>query len=546
MESERGGIKGVGAGLYWLFSETGRAITSPIGVAGGFLDAIRGWRYSRQWLRFWFHLPSAILILTVYLTYAFSMFERTDGKVQRYAVAGEQVLSTRTMERASFSGFKFMSPGDAAKELEGSRASDKFARQYAQLLAERVITIQSTNPLARYRLALLKGLEGDLPGAKEDMARIADGEYGVFAPANAWIACSLVQAKEDGGRIDPQELGRHLKTGTEWNEVPVQLVSLYSQLLEQNGYIPNAVAMAKEAARRMPELNLELARLYHRTKNEDGLRETSYAVEDVFGSRINTGQERDIDRLAIAEVRFLTGNNTQAINILQEAINNSGAARPNLVRGLSSLKTSIFEKSVQMTGDGKYTADLSILESAADTDSNDPKISEQITKLIRRGIRPSKKLVDVLRKQIDSGITTAEAHSMLAEGFYMQGNEKEAVKNWEIALTKNPNDLSACNNLALCVAKSGKNNMPRALELVERALANSPENPEVLDTYGEILMLADEPKDAINRFEKAIKIDPNRVGTRKKLVTAYEKAGLREMARAQADVVKSLEAKEPR
>ncbi|XZE36748.1 tetratricopeptide repeat protein [Pirellulaceae bacterium SH501] len=526
----------------WLGSEFLKIFTSPVGMAGSVLDAARGWKYSRNWLRFWFHLPAFLIVLIVYLIFGFSLFERVDAKVQRYGVEGEKTLPTRMIERSAYNQFRFMNPKDPkqAATLTDPNAIPDFAKNYSRLLANRILTFQPNNAQARYRLALLQSIDGDMEGAKLVIEDLASGKYGPFRQANAWMACWIIQAKEDQQEIDTKELGRNLQMACDWVDVPVQLIAIYAQILEQNGYTPSAIAMAKEAAKRLPEMNLELARLYGRIKNEDGLREASYEVEEVFGARLNTSNERDIDRLAIAEVRFLTGKYQQAVAILQEGLAGNDV-RPQLARALSSIKISIFEKSIVENPDGTFTADLSLLESAADADPDDPKISEQIAKLLRRNIKPTKRIVDILRKQIDDGITTAEAHSMLADGYYMLGNEKEAIKNWELALSKNPKDASACNNLALCLAKSSTDNLPQSLELVARAQSIAPNNAEILDTFGEILMMAGRAKEAINKFEQSIKLDSGRIGTRKKLVTAYEAAGLPELAKAQSEIVQSME-----
>jgi hypothetical protein len=63
----------------------------------------------------------------------------------------------------------------------------------------------------------------------------------------------------------------------------------------------------------------------------------------------------------------------------------------------------------------------------------------------------------------------------------------------------------------------------------------------VLDTYGEILMLSNRPQEAVNKLELAIRYDNARIGSRKKLVSAYLAAGLDDMAHAQSKVIEQIE-----
>lgn len=525
--------------LTWFILEIVRILSTPLGALGGMLDAIRGWRYSRNSLCLWLNFPVFLLVLAVYVTLAFSLVERRDAKIQRYAVTSERSLSTRVLEREAFSQFRFMAtdPEQVKRDSQGGSELTEFNLRYADLLARRIISIEPGNALGHYRLALLKSVTGERQLASESMHALANGKYGLFPQANAWVASEMIDAKERGENIDLQALGSYLGIAVDWTDVPVRLLQVYSNLLEQNNYTAEAVNVIKTAAQRVPEMNLELARLYSRLKSEDALRETSYRVEEVFGTRLNEGKDRDVDRLAIAEVRLLTGKHNQAIAILEEGIALSNNTRPQLSRGLSTLYANLFEKSIKLDDNGKLRADMTLLEAAAQADPNDPLISEQITKLLKHGVAPSKNVLRILSKQIEAGVTTASAHNLLAEGFLAKGNEREAIKNWEIALKKSPNDVFACNNLAHAACKKDPPDIPRALELIERASKYAPENEEVLDTYGEVLLKADRPKEAVNKLEKALRINPLRLGTRKRLVEAYEAAGLSEMAKAQQQML---------
>lgn len=200
----------------------------------------------------------------------------------------------------------------------------------------------------------------------------------------------------------------------------------------------------------------------------------------------------------------------------------------------------MFQQSITSNASGGMTADMARLESAIDADPNNPSISEQAARLLTQKIKPTKKIIDALRKQIEAGITTAESHSLLAQGFYLMGNEKEAIKNWEMAIAKNPNDANSHNNLAFCLFKSTTPNLDRALQLINTANTISPNNAEVLDTFGQILMAAKRPKEAINKFEQSINADENRIETRKKLVDAYLAAGIKDLAKAQQEVIESM------
>jgi len=255
---------------------------------------------------------------------------------------------------------------------------------------------------------------------------------------------------------------------------------------------------------------------------------------------LNTPLEKDTDRLAVAEAKKITGRLEEASQVLSEGLANN-KNRPEIRRELSEVQRLIYLKSVKKTQNDAFTADLSLLEAATETDDENPNISSEIARLLPLKIKPTKRLVDALKKQNDAGLTSASAFRLLAEGYYALGNPKEAIRNWELSLLKEPDDVSAINNLALSIAKSSDKNLDRSLELLAKAQQLAPNSPEILDTLGEVLMMADRPKEAINKFELAIRLDNRRLTTRQKLKTAYEAIGMQDMAKVQSAVIESIQ-----
>jgi Flp pilus assembly protein TadD len=79
------------------------------------------------------------------------------------------------------------------------------------------------------------------------------------------------------------------------------------------------------------------------------------------------------------------------------------------------------------------------------------------------------------------------------------------------------------------------------MDLVVQANEQSPDDANVLDTWGLVLMAANRPKEAVNKLERAIQTNPERIETRRKLKTVYESLGMKEMAELQVKQVQRLE-----
>jgi tetratricopeptide (TPR) repeat protein len=528
----------------WIVREAFKSFLNPIGVLGGVLDIARGWKFSRNWVAFWINLPAIVLLASVYIIFAFFVFSRRDSQIQRFSVESETRCTTKSLENAyhqsreeEFTKLPGFPVSTAPKS--GFEISD-LTRRYVELLGKRIVAIDPTNQLAHYRLGLIYSISGKSDEAMEEMADLAAGKYGESPPANAWMAKERLIAKAKGKEVAIKDLLENLELAGKWKDTDYRLMLVYSSLLEQSNDIPKAIETVKKAVLIKPELNLDLARLYARIGNEEGLREAAFFVEEYYAPKLNTPQEVESDRLAVAEARRLTGRLERAEEVLSEGFSPT-STRVQIRRSLSEVQRALYNKSIREIAKGFYTADLSLLEKAAETDPANSNISGDIARLLPLKIKPTKKLLEVLKKQDEDGITSATAHMILAEGYYALGKTKEAMKHWERGLTKEPGNLIAINNLALCLAKQPKPELDRAFELLNRAITLAPNNPEILDSLGETLMIANRPKEAINKFEMAIRQDNRRIATRKRLVSAYQAVGLEAEAIAQNKVIESLE-----
>ncbi len=533
----------------WFIVEACKVFHSPLSVVGGLLDAIRSWKFSRYWWRIWIGVPSVVLLIAFYGTLFATRFNRQDSQVQSLLVESENRYATKELEAICVAGFDDKVQQLAGEQMEWKPSIKTYAinekkLRFIELLSKRVLAIENENLPSQYRLALVQRIRGDEHSADAKMRELASMKNANLWNANSWVARQMILDKFRGLPIDLSQLRIFLDRASNAKDIDFGLLNQYSRLLEAYGDNERSVEIAKQAAALKPELNIELARLYSRIGNEEGARETAFAVEDFFGSRLNTLQETEQDRLAIAEARVITKRYDQAATLLEEGL----AKHPEYKRwqrGLSEAKRFLYLQSVRQHG-SVYNADLSILEEAAAADSTNPRISEEIAKLLRLKLVPTKRLFEALKIQIDNGSTTADAHMLLAEGYLVRGNTNEAIKHWELALIRNPNYHVAANNLAVSLARANPENIDRAIKLLENAIANSPPNPELFDSLGEVLMKANRPAEAINKFEMAIRCDDRRIDTRKKLLEAYRLLGFHDFAESEEQLIASLERNAPK
>jgi predicted Zn-dependent protease len=540
----------------WFVTEFFKVFTSPISAAGSILDAARGWRYSRQWWLFFISLPAFLILILVYLAFGFSLFERTDTRVQRYGVKSEQVCSTQVLEDAAYNTIEFLKKSASNTGNTTSTASatsiTELQQRYVKLLNDRILLTQPKDGSAAYRLALVKAIAGDKDGALDDMRTLAASDSGPFHAANSWVATELIDRLQRApSRELVQEILANLKPASLWPGVKAEVLEYYADYLFKLNMTTDAIAIATEAAKRNRSYYLLLMRYYKKVGNLDGVRTAGYEVEAYYIPRLNSASERMIDRLALAEANMILGKTDAAASIVIEGLNKAdGNDKKTLARSLSNIKIDTFQLSKQTLEDGTNIADMAALDEAAAADPENPLISEEVAQMLQVKMKPSINALTVLKKQIDAGLTTAKTHRTLALGYYAMGNMAEAIKNFEIAVEKSVLDSDSRNDLAILLAREEKPDLERSFKLIDEALARNPRNPNYLDSYGQILLIANRPVEAIAKLEAATSFYPDvenaralaaHINSRKQLEKAYRLVNMSDLADSQLSVIATME-----
>ena len=113
------------------------------------------------------------------------------------------------------------------------------------------------------------------------------------------------------------------------------------------------------------------------------------------------------------------------------------------------------------------------------------------------------------------------------------GDFDGAVKFFELARKKDPNNPMILNNLSYSWLRNNDQDANRALQLVDQGLRLISGNPQwtkfrsnFLDTRGSALIKLERYEEAIAAFEKALTTRPNDVSLLKQLVECYQNTGL--------------------
>lgn len=531
----------------WLRIESFDLILHPINAIGSMIDVVRGWKDSRKWFRFFCNLPSILLLIATYLTIAFYSTKPIDRRTEMLLVKSQELCPTELLEATS----KMQQEPDFCKAINAVESTEKLpeiitddAKRLVEIQSKKFLESFPNNGEAKYRLGLIYAINNEMDRAVKEMTELATEKPIDFPQADEWVAKTLIIQNQKGPSVPVERVLKHLENAHDkkWKvekNKDLRLLMFHAILLEKRLEYNRAIFIAKQAVAANPDLKLELAMLYGRIGREEDKMETANEAEGLFLQRTGVESETETDYILAADAMLLGDKSDDAIKILNQGLSRNPKAEL-IRRKVCKIQVESYRNSIKKNEDGTFELDLPLLETAADTDPTDPSISSEIAKLLPFGKKPTLKLLDVLKRQIELDKVSVQSLRLLGEGFYARGNFEAAKRYWELALAKAPDDFVVLNNLATCLIDLSSLNVDRALEMVVRANSLHPNNGDILDSWGDILVVANRPKEAIPKYELAIKVNPKRIDTRRKLIQAYEKCGMLDDVRIHSSVLENI------
>lgn len=130
----------------------------------------------------------------------------------------------------------------------------------------------------------------------------------------------------------------------------------------------------------------------------------------------------------------------------------------------------------------------------------------RINETLIRAKAPATRLKQHLTEWSNALPNSSEALTLIGNGYLAENNTSEAFNSFKRALTSNPNNAFALNNLAWIEHEQG--DLESAVIKAERAFRLAPQNASIADTYGWILHKMGKKTDAIKILDHAAKLAP--------------------------------------
>lgn len=464
--------------------------------------------------------------------------------------------------------------GATSGDPEAQSASEGRAEgRQVQVPMRRILQLGNFNPRVAYVVASQMARQGRLGMAARMMRDIApvNSQEG-FAYAHAWLTDYAMlnwQGTEAQAALLMVDLQAAERGGVTLTQGQVQN---YASLLIQSKRTQDAIAVLRDYTPRYPELNLLLATLYKQTELTGVPYQDALAAgRQSFEAKRKQGELKPLDWIQAVQLELLDDALDRALVLARDGFE-SDVQNPDLRRLYSDVLLAkhyaITKNSSHLNGTGASVAEsgkdkkatigedrihaspsaalpeLRYLEAACQVDSSNPALVQEVAKAVALGQRLTPELKKALERSLVDGTASGITHLILANRKLTGTAPQTSLPHLRLALRQMPHSPVVMNNLAYALMKYEPEKLDEAQQLMERALGiaggSAQERASMLDTLGEIRLIQGETLAAIEMFEQAIELDGSKTTTRQHLVTAYQAAGMPELASAQQQRIKEL------
>ncbi|MFN3193051.1 MAG: hypothetical protein ACE361_21250 [Aureliella sp.] len=370
--------------------------------------------------------------------------------------------------------------------------------------------------------------QGKLRESWSLMRQLAPDDSLGHPQAHRWMAVTLGRSLDELESLEP--LGHHLDHALpQGNDVELLQVRVsYLLALEQ----PAAALSELERATDLdPRLLLALARLKKQLR-EDDADKTFRDAADYYRAAVEGDAFDELSRLRLAASLEELNQLADAVQILEAGV--SVAPTPllqsslvelrmkQLDRFLRGLDAANEEEAAEKEKIARVMREVSeLLELSPDA----PGIYRRLESLYLRTSSGGTKtaLRSKLHSLLTEGQSTALIHFCLGNLALVDEDSQTATRHFEMAVKQDPALANAMNNLAWMLLSQDEPDLSRSLELAEKAVASSPNDPRFLDTLGTVLLRLEKFSEAVTTLESVLSLRAGRqnLELHAKLAKAY-------------------------
>jgi tetratricopeptide (TPR) repeat protein len=378
-----------------------------------------------------------------------------------------------------------------------------------------------------FNLALaLKGLGHESESAAI-LAKIAPIEKPVYAPAHYYAAHALMT----GTSITPDAFKAIL---AHMNAI----VALEPESVEANDFLGQFFfqqknwAMAKShflaTVNTIPKRMFVLAEVCEQLHDTRGAREWRDRALWNFKDAVEKSKTDSPEhRLCYAQALVLQGDFAKALEVLEEGRKRSDAGVYRL--GIADVCAK-WARNVAKNEPDNLGLRIKLIQQGLEQAPQSAPLLQLLVELSRGNGSEPKAAQEKIMKLLAEGGSSAILHFLVGSDAWQRGDRETAKKHFIIAFDLSPNVPEIANNMAVVLSQGSAADLPRALEIVDSALKILPDQPDLRDTRGGILLKLGRWKESIKDLEFALPLLSTKEPTHEALANAYAALGMEDLA----------------
>ncbi|MGD9854529.1 MAG: hypothetical protein AB7U20_06210 [Planctomycetaceae bacterium] len=477
-------------------------IREPLGLFGWFYEAFRFvgiWLVTRSLWMFLRGLPALVVFIAIPVL----------------ALSGRTTANRESLKRTYLKAAI-----DAAQQEDFDAAI---------LWNRKLLSLDTADREARFRLALATEAAGDVERGREILSLLTPADGTGFVPAHFYLASKALQESD---KATPEVLRSavwNLNKVLEQEPDNMQARDLMVRLQIRRGDLQDAAFHLSKMVSQHPELHLMLAGIYQQLAMADAAAVQANQARVHFRGLRNKNPDNLQPLLRLAEAHAITHDFETAEQLLAE----------HLAKGLDTEEVKI------------ALLKLALIEIDVELKKAQPRWQRLIVLLERSlGAFPAQELIfarvalvagrfqgaeaDQLRTMLEDALADGRApavcHLLLGTMLGQSGKLEEGIGHLRAALQVFPENPVVLNNLAWYLTQTDPPALEEALELAELAFQKAPRVLEIRETRGQILAKLQRPQDALPDLEAALQMRIVDATLHQTLAEVYKQLGNPDMA----------------
>lgn len=402
-----------------------------------------------------------------------------------------------------------------------------------------VLENEPKNSLARLLNASLAAAQGDVETSAKRFQALLDDEPQNIQALEQYIALSnsmsdkkdALQRLTKAQKAEPQNYNLTLLLATfkhKDGNYKEALDLLGTIQTNQSEWLPMHWAYLIDSQLRLntPAQALQSAQSWYNMQPNSNLAAQAY-MQTLYANKDYTAALKLVDQMLTTQP-----GNSRMTNIKLQMLDEANLNQQ-LLDFISTLPTDVQQKPETLFFKGKALARTEKYSDAVQALSNSYQQQPNIKTVLLLAETYSKsgdtnKAITLLEEHAKTHGSNSTLTAMQAQ-LSINTDAERAIAAYQSMLKDQPDNVLALNNLAWLMLEKGDNNV--ALAHAKKAYELRPNHPDILDTYGKVLMATDDAIQAKQMFEASLKARPDSPDVQLHYAEALAKTGSNERAK---------------